>query len=75
MTSSDHGFKVTRRELRMILGGDRVAAISDDLVRIMSRAGQRDSAFRERDNCLFMREMGRELSRPLLQHFIGYGRR
>lgn len=58
----------------MILGGDRMAAISDDLVRVMSRASQRDSAIRQRDNALFMGEMGRELSWPLLQQLIGHGR-
>lgn len=40
-TSSDHGFKVTRSELWMVLSGDRMAAISDDLVRVMIRASQR----------------------------------
>lgn len=56
----------------MLLGGDCVAAISDDLVRIMSGVSKRDSAFRESDNGLFMGEMGRELSWRLPQQFIGH---
>ncbi len=71
--TSDHGFKVIRTELRMVLSGYRMAPVSDYLVRVMIRASQCDSAFRKSDDGLFMSEVSWEPSWPLLQQFIFHG--